>query len=348
MTAKDDGVLGVEKLRSPIKMILSLAGNALINQHSDINRTAAILRDTGKCEFILVSDVFMTPSARFADILLPATSFLETPNIAYPVMEGDYLLHNNPLVPPLFECRFEYDWLKELARSLGWYREFTQGYETVDGWLQYAYKKCAETVKELPPYEQFRRDGGYFYHEPTRFVAFREQIETLEQHPFPTASGKIEIFSKQLYDLGRDDIPGLPSYVPGFENSSDPLAEIYPFQLIGWHTKRRNHSIHDNNLWMERIETHAAVINTRDAEALGIREGELVEIWNARGRIRLPARVTNDILRGVIAVSQGAWFTLDTDGADIRGNINTLTTQRPTPLAKGNPQHSNLVDMRPG
>lgn len=60
-----DGVKGAEKLDSSIKMILNLGGNALINQHSDINRTAAILKDTSKCEFIVCSDLFMTP-------LLPA------------------------------------------------------------------------------------------------------------------------------------------------------------------------------------------------------------------------------------------------------------------------------------
>ena len=76
MTAVD-GVQGGERLESDIKMILNLAGNCLVNQHGDINRTAALLRDPSKCEFILCSDLFMTSSAKFADILLPGVSYLE-------------------------------------------------------------------------------------------------------------------------------------------------------------------------------------------------------------------------------------------------------------------------------
>jgi anaerobic dimethyl sulfoxide reductase subunit A len=72
----------------------------------------------------------------------------------------------------------------------------------------------------------------------------------------------------------------------------------------------------------------------------------MVEIWNDRGRMRIPAHITEHILRGVIAVAQGAWYTPDEDGADLRGSVNILTISRPTPLAKGNPQHSNLVDIR--
>jgi anaerobic dimethyl sulfoxide reductase subunit A len=345
MTAKDDGVRGVERLKSPVKLIFNLAGNMLINQHSDCGRSAEILRDTAKCEFIVVSDLFMTPSARFADILLPAPSFLEAPNITFPYDEGDYLLHNNPVVSPPGESRFEYDWLKELAREIGLYDEFTGGYESAGDWLRTAYENLrANSPDKLPPYGDFKEAGGYFYPQRTRTVAFREQIEN--GVPFPTPSGKIEIFSPRLYALQKTDIPALPCYAPGFENSADPGIKEHPFQLIGWHSKRRCHSIHDNNPGMDTIEAPFVEMNAADAAPPGIHDGDMCEVWNARGRIRIKARVTDNIMRGVLATSQGAWWTPDGDGVDIRGNINTLTTQRPTPLAKGNPQHSNLVSIR--
>ena len=109
MTALD-GVQGGVRLESDIKMILNLAGNCLVNQHGDINRTAALLRDPTKCEFILCSDLFMTSSARFADILLPGVSYLECENITTPWMWGDFVGFNNKVVEPLYEGRFEYDW----------------------------------------------------------------------------------------------------------------------------------------------------------------------------------------------------------------------------------------------
>lgn len=71
MTALRDGVRGKDKLDVPIKMIWNYAGNCLINQHSEINRTHEILQDDKKCEMIVVIDCHMTSSAKYADILLP-------------------------------------------------------------------------------------------------------------------------------------------------------------------------------------------------------------------------------------------------------------------------------------
>ena len=87
-------------------------------------------------------------------------------------------------------------------------------------------------------------------------------------------------------------------------------------------------------------------IHPKDAARRGIKEGDLVEVWNDRGKMRLPAHVTNRIVEGVTAASEGAWYNPDQNGTDTSGSINILTTSRPTPLAKGNPQHSNLVEIR--
>ena len=73
----------------------------------------------------------------------------------------------------------------------------------------------------------------------------------------------------------------------------------------------------------------------------------MVEIFNDRGIIRIPANVTDRIVQGVIAVSEGGWYKEATDGADIGGSINVLTmTDKATPIANGNPQHTNLADVR--
>ncbi len=348
MTQTDDMIRGAERLKSPVKLIFNLAGNTLINQHSDVNKTAQILKDTSLCEFIVVSDLFMTPSAKFADILLPGTSFLESENITYPWREGDFFLYNPKVIDPLFESRFEYDWLKELAANLGVYEEFTAGKDTVLDWVKAAYEDCKKNEAALlPPFAEFSEGGGYFYKEPSNFIAFQKQIEDFEHNPFSTPSGKIEIFSKALYDFHKpEEIPAIPKYIEGFEGPLDPLTKKYPLQLIGWHTKRRCHSTHDNNPWMEEIEPPRVWINPTDAQNRNIEDGQLTKIFNDRGTIHMKAHVTNRIIPGVIAISQGVWYTPDKDGTDIRGNINTLTTLRPTPLAKGNPQHTNLADIK--
>ena len=345
MTALD-GVKGGERLPCDIKMILNLAGNCLINQHGDINRTAEILRDTGKCEFIVCSDLYLTASARFADILLPGVSPLERNDISMPWQYGDFLGFTRQVVEPLGESRLEYDWLAEVAEKLGLRDEFTEG-RTADGWLEYLYKDLRLRETELPPYEEFSSGGVYRYKNNPRFVAFEEQCQDPENHPFPTPSGKIELFSETVYRTEyRDFFPAIPRYVEPPEGASDPLAERYPLQMIGWHTNRRAHSIHDNNPDLERVEPQRLWMHPVDAANRGIVGGDRVEVWNDRGRVEVSVKVTDRIMQGVTALAQGAWYRPSAEGVDTNGSINVLTSLRPTPYARGNGQHTNLVEVK--
>lgn len=344
LTAAEDGLRNAERLDAPVKMLVNLAGNTLINQHSDINRTISILRDTTKCEFILCSDIFMTPSARFADILLPAPSMFENENITQPWSYGNYLLYLNRATRPLFGARFEYAWLREVAQKLGHLEAFENGHADVQDWMRDIYATLRESEPELPDYKAFQLEGGFQYKHNTTYIAYREQIQN--DMPFSTPSGKIELFSRRLYDLGDPaHKPGLPKYTPCIEGFEDPLREKFPLQLIGWHTKRRCHSIHDNNPLLEEVDRPSLWMHPEDAATRGIAEGAEVLVYNDRGRVRIPVHVTRRIVRGVVAMSQGGWYTPDKQGVDRRGSINVLTSHQPTPIAKGNPQHTNLVEV---
>lgn len=345
LTALDDGVQGMDQLESDIKMMFNLGSNTLINQHADINNSIRILKDPAKCELIVCSDIFMTPSAKFADILLPATCFLEHNNMAGPWRNGHYLLSNNKVLEPMFECRAEYDWLSDLAKRLGIWDAWSEGRETQEEWLEHIYAGLKDEYPEMPAYEQFRRDGGYTYQNPHIRVAYEEQIQDPAHVPFATPSGKIEIFSRRIYELPKKNIPPIPSYVPAAEGYEDSGKEKYPLQLIGWHTKRRCHTIHDNNPWMEEVEPQRMWINPQDAKERGIEDESIAEVFNDRGRIRIPVRVTERVMAGVVAISEGAWYTPGPDGIDRRGSINVLTSTRPTPFARGNGQHTNLVEV---
>jgi anaerobic dimethyl sulfoxide reductase subunit A len=87
-------------------------------------------------------------------------------------------------------------------------------------------------------------------------------------------------------------------------------------------------------------------INPLDASAHGISNGDTVRVFNARGEIRLRCRLTRRIMPGVVAIPQGAWWAPDAQGVDTRGSINVLTSERWTPLAFGNAQHTIMVDVR--
>lgn len=342
-----DGVTGGEQLQSDIKMILNLAGNCLINQHGDINRTAAILRDTSKCEFIVCSDLFMTASAKFADVLLPGVSMFEGENITQPWQYGDFVGFNNQVIEPMYEGRFEYDWLSEVAEKIGLGPQFTEG-RTLGQWLEWCYEDLRRKEPELPDYETFKKAGIYRYQNTPVRIAFADQRRDIDHHPFPTPSGKVELFSPKIYHTQfRDFMPAIPRYVDPPEGPNDPLRERYPLQLIGWHTKRRCHSIHDNNQAMHAIDPQALWMHPKDAQARGITEGQQVLIWNDRGRVQIGAHLTDRIMPGVVALSQGAWYAPDENGTDHGGCINVLTSLRPTPYARGNGQHTNLVEVRP-
>ncbi len=340
------GLKGVEKLDSGIKVIYSLASGIVINQHSNINDTKRILQTPGKLDALILSDLFMTPSAKFADILLPGVSFFELDNIPAPWADDDYLLYNHHITKPLFGGRFEYEWIDEVADLMGLKGEFENGHHDAQDWLTDLYETCRKNEKELPDFNTFKEKSYHIFKERKPLVNFLDNIE--KGVPFGTPSGKIEIFSKAFYDLNRpDDIPGIPRHTFCDEGPEDDLISKYPLQLIAYHTKRRCHSQHDENPLLQELDPTAIWINPADATSRGIEDGEIVEIFNDRGVMRIPAKVTSKIVAGVIAVSEGGWYKTDADGADIGGSINVLTmTDKATPFANGNPQHTNLADVR--
>ncbi len=341
----DLSVTGVDKLSSNLKLIFNLGGNCLMNQHADSNGTAKILENESLVEFIVVTEHFLTSSAKYADILLPADNMMERDDIVTPWGHGEYALYMNKAVDTVFECRNGYDWISDLAERLDLKEELTEG-KTLEQWLKYLTEETAKKNPGFPSYEEFKEKGIYRWQYDEPSIAFKEQIENPEYNPFPTSSGKIEIFSKKLWDKNNHkEIPAIPKYISAWEGPEDPLTERFPLQCIGHHTKRRVHSIYDNMNWMEEVEPHAVWVNTLDAAERGVENGELVKVFNDRGAMVIPIKVTLKIMPGVVSVPQGAWYTPDKEGIDRRGCVNTLTKYHPTPLAFGNATHTTLVQI---
>lgn len=341
----EDGVRNADRLGSEIKFLASLAGNCLINQHSDINLIRTILADETKCEFILVADEFMTSSARFADLLLPSTNFLERIDIVAPWEYADCAIFQNKAVESEFERRTGYDWITEVAEKLGVKAEFTEG-KSYEDWARYIVEKTREVYRDFPSFEEFSRCGIYRLDSQEPLIAFQDQVKDPVKHPFPTPSGKIEIFSDRLYQMQNPvEIPAIPKYIPSWEGPSDPLKDKYPLQLIGWHSKRSTHSVFANLPWAEKVVPLTMWINPADAKTRGIKDKDRVRVFNSRGELEIEAQVTSRIMPGVVAIPQGAWYSPNENGVDQGGCINVLTRYYPTPLAKGNPQHTNLVEV---
>lgn len=331
-------------LESGIRFIFNIAGNTLVNQHADINRTTAILRDERLVDFIVVSDQMLTPSARFADLLLPADHALERNDLASPWTGDTYVVFGNKVVEPPGECRNEYWWLSRMAERLGVGDAFTEG-RTREDWLRHIVDGARAADPLFPSYEELRAAGVY-RRTSTPHVAFEQEIADPDGHPFPTPSGKIEIFSRRLHDMGNPEITGIPRFLPAWEAPGDPLAERYPLQCIGPHSKSRTNSTWDENGWMAEADARPMWISVEDAAARGLSDGDTVRVFNDRGEVLARVRVTRRIRPGVVSLPQGAWYTPDGRGVCERGSVNVLTSQRPTALARGNAQHTMLVEVR--
>lgn len=340
-----DGLTGGHKLDSNIRILFSLAGNYLANQNPDIHQAIKVLEDESKIEFIVSSDLYLTPSAKFADLLLPETSFMERWNIGETWGTGSYLMLSEKLIEPPFESRSDYDWLREVAAKLGVEKEFSLG-RTEKDWIMAIWENTRLSMadEKLPSFEELLVTRRYLFREKPH-IAFEANISDPQNNPFPTPSGKIEIFSQRLYDMHHPEIPALSHYVPAHEGPEDPLSAKYPLQLITWKGKNRANSTQYANPWLKEVQEQKLWINPSDAALRGIMHGDSVRIHNDRGVTQIPAEVTQRIMPGVVALQAGAWWQPDENGVDRGGCANVLSSARITALAKGNSHQTMLVEV---
>jgi anaerobic dimethyl sulfoxide reductase subunit A len=343
-----DGVIGAEKLDNDIKLIYAVASNALINQHANINRSARILEDESLVEFIAVQDNFLTSSARFADIVLPACTQFETWGLEDGWKYGDEVILMPQLVPPLAETKSDFRICAEIAERLGIGDAYTEGRDE-RGWVEWSLDQYRELrYPDLPSLDEFEASNKGVYSVPVTApaVAFTDFRKDPERFPLETPSGKIEIFSLALYQMKQpSEIPPIPKYIQEWESPFGREAENYPLQALGHHSLHRVHSTHDNVDWLEEAFPHGLSINPIDAGDRGIDDGDLVRVYNGRGAMILPCRLTNQIMPGVVDIPQGGWWEPDENGVDQRGSTNVLTSERWTPLAKGSAQHTIMVQV---
>jgi anaerobic dimethyl sulfoxide reductase subunit A len=311
-----------------IKMIYSAGGN-LFNQAPNANKIKTSL---DKVEFIVAQDNFLTPTARYADILLPATTFWERNDVHTPWSgAGHYAIYMRQAIEPMYECRNDIDIFTDLAKRSG-----IQGYndKTEDEWLRDL------TGKAVADFEAFRDNGVARFPAPKDAVAFAAEIRG--EKPFSTPSGKIEIFSSTLaanadpYGLG--EISVIPAWVP------PPADPQYPLHLCTPKSRARTHSIHGNQPLLARLDPDTVWLHPDDASARNIRNGQAVRVFNDAGATILLAEVTLRIAPGAVSITEGAWFTPDASGTDRKGSANVLTLDRSSPCGSTT-YNTNQVEM---
>ncbi|WP_182172669.1 DMSO/selenate family reductase complex A subunit [Flaviflexus equikiangi] len=360
MTATRDGVQGKDRLEVGIKFMVVYGSNMLASQHGDINRTREILDDDSMCEFIVGMDNQMNASMKMCDLVLPDTTTAERWDIVPSEYTGDmaYEIMIARAIDPLYESRSSIEVTGAIAERMGIGDEFAEGKKTTEDWARWVQDTARENNPGMfPTFDELIEQGVFRYTSPDGpTVALKEFRDDPEASPLATPSGKIEIYSSTLAQMAKewefpnplpgDELTPIPAYVETWEGQAEARTnEKYPLQCIGHHFKGRTHSTYGNLESLRDIHHQRVWINDADARKRGIVSDDRVTVSNDRGTISLPAMVTPRIVPGVISVPQGAWIEIDKDGVDHGGAVNMLTSLHPTPLAKGNGQHTNLVEV---
>jgi molybdopterin-containing oxidoreductase family molybdopterin binding subunit len=256
-----------------------------------------------KLDFIVAAELFMTPTARFADILLPVTSYLEFSDfIPFPYPNVQL---QQKAVEPLYEARSDVDIAAGLAERLG-YGDYFKGGE--DAFIDLILDSKDTSL------------DGITREKLSRGAILLNRIPEMEEAfdiPFSTPSGKIELYSENLYEDGQ----ALPVYLKPLEAPVTSEKKKYPLTFIQGHSRFRTHSMFSNVSSLLNMNPEPLVeIHPTDAAARNLKDNDKVTVFNDRARTTLKARITEGVAPGVINITQGWWIDQFEEGS-----VNHLT-----------------------
>ena len=283
--------------------------------------------------FTVVHEQLMTDTARYADVVLPATTHFEQTDL-YSSYWHLYLALAEPAVAPLGEAKSNVEFFSLLAKRLGFEDEcFEDDVETL---IAQALDNPANPFLQGITLEHLKEGG------PVR-------LNVEKPHPafadgqFPTPSGKIELYSERM---ARDGLDPLPAHTPLSEggDGEQPPSGPYPLLFITPPNHFFLNSTYANMPSNVRSEERPRLeIHPEDARTRGILNGDAVQVFNARGDVQLEASLTEDVRPGVV-VSRGLWWGRHSPGGH---GVNATTPQRLADMGGGATFFSNLVEVEP-
>jgi anaerobic selenocysteine-containing dehydrogenase len=262
--------------------------------------------------FTVVHEIFLTDTADYADIVLPATTQLEHYDV-HKSYGHLYVLANSPAIAPLGEAKPNSEVFRLLAARMGFTDAcFSDSDEDI----------CRQALASSNPrmagieWNALKERGWQRLNVPARFAPFAEGN-------FPTPSGKCEFWSETAKSMGMDP---LPVYTPPRESaqSAPQLAKTYPLAFISPPARNfLNSSFANLEFALKEAGEPYLDIHPADAAARGIADGDQVRIYNGRGSFAAKARVSERVRPGVAAALSVWWKKLSPDGR----NANEVTSQ---------------------
>lgn len=327
------------------------AGGNPFHHHQDLNR---LRRAWARPETVIVNDWCWNALAQHADIVLPCTTPLERNDINLSPRDP-YLVMMDQAVAPAGQARDDYDIFRGIAQHLGIEKAYTEGRDAGE-WIRWLYdasrRSAAQTGVELPPFDELRAKGWHKLPVPQAPHIMLENFRAdPEAHKLRTPSGKIEIFSERIAGFGYGDCSGHPVWMEPAEWLGH--ARKGQLHLISNQPKNKLHSQLDRGRFSQAdriIGYEPALLHSADAAARGIRQHDIIRVFNRRGACLCAAVLSEDIRRGVIQISTGAWVDIkENTGLCQQGNPNVLCLDKGTSrLGQGPIAHSCLVDIEPG
>ena len=308
---------------------------------------------TDKIEFILVQHPWLENDTIFADIILPSNTKFEEDDIGadhWPVQYNCIYLEEKA-IEPLGETMSDYEIVAAIAERMGVLEQYCEG-KSVKEWIRAGFNGSKMEQEGFCSWEQLKEKKYYVVPTdpdwekiPAGMIEFHEDPE---EWPMSTPSGKLEFYSERLAEHFPSDKerPPVPHWVEKSEfhdeRISSQRAKEYPLLVVSNHPRWRVHAQMDDVSWFREIETgkikgadgylyEPAWIHPSEAEKRCIKHGDVVTIYNERGRVLCGAYVTERIMPGVVYVDHGSRYDpLEPGVFDRGGAINTICPRNTT------------------
>ena len=337
------------KLKYPNIKLIYWAGGNPFHHHQDLNR---LVKAWQKPKTIIVNEIWWNAQARHADIIFPANTALERNDIMLNPRDPT-IIANKKTISSVGESKSDYEIFSSLANKLGFENLFTENKSELD-WLKYLWNESIKVSEEmnlkLPEFSKFWEEGFFEIPiEKTKKIMFKNFRDNPVKNPLNTPSGKIEITSNIIKNYNLKDCKGHPTWIEPYEWLGN--KDNFPLHLISNQPEYRLHGQLDNadySLKNKIKDREPVLINSADAKERNIENNDIVLIFNKRGRVFAGARLSDEVSKGVLVLSTGAWFDPNYEiNADLHGNPNVLTKDIGTSLlSQGPTSHTCLVEIR--
>ncbi|EJB5626698.1 trimethylamine-N-oxide reductase TorA, partial [Vibrio parahaemolyticus] len=342
------------KVKLPDFKMMVISGCNPWHHHQDRNRMKKAFR---KLQTVVTIEFAWTATCRFSDMVLPACTQWERNDIdVYGSYSNKGLIAMHRLVDPLFQSKPDFQIMSELTQRFGRREEYTRGMSEME-WIESLYNDCKKANEgkfEMPEFNEFWEKSVLDFGEGKPWVRHADFRKDPELNPLGTPSGFIEITSRKIGRYGYEHCQEHPMWFEKSERShGGPGSDKYPFWLQSCHPDKR---LHSQMCESEEFRATYAVqgrepvyINPIDAKAKGIKDGDLVRVFNGRGQLLAGAVLTDSYPRGVIRIEEGAWYgpLNEKEGAICTyGDPNTLTQDiGSSELAQATSANTCIVDF---